>query len=103
MGKWAIEVPQELGSSCRLHGRIPAGATGQPTPGPPLAHAAAAGAKKSVLPWYRQTKDWVAYYTSFAFWEQTLPNRWGSESFLPHHGIRFGPEGGWKRYRLLSL
>ena len=56
MGKWAIEVPQELGSSCRLHGRIPAGATGQPTPGPPLAHAAAAGAKKSVLPWYRQTK-----------------------------------------------
>ncbi len=56
MGKWAIEVPQELGSSCRLHGRIPAGATGQPTPGPPLAHAAAAGAKNSVLPWYRQTK-----------------------------------------------
>ncbi len=33
MCKRAIEVPQELGRSCRFLGNIPAGDTGLPTPG----------------------------------------------------------------------
>ena len=33
MCKRTIGVPQELGSSCRFLGRIPAGDTGLPTPG----------------------------------------------------------------------
>ena len=50
-----------------------------------------------------RTKDWVAYYTSFAFAERTLPKRWGSESFLPRHATGFGPERGSKRHSFLSL
>ena len=33
MCKRTIEVPQELGRSCRFLGKIPAGDTGSPTPG----------------------------------------------------------------------
>ncbi len=50
-----------------------------------------------------QTKDWVAYYTSFVFSERIVPKRWGSVSFLPRHVTGFGPERGSKRYWLLSL
>jgi len=38
MCKRSIGVPQELGRSCRLLGRIPAGDTGLPTPGPSRPH-----------------------------------------------------------------
>jgi hypothetical protein len=37
MGKRTMGVPQELGRSCRLHGKFPAGDTGQTTPGLPAA------------------------------------------------------------------
>ena len=50
-----------------------------------------------------QTKDSVAYYTSFVFGERTSPKRWGSENLLPCHGTGFGPENGSKRYSLFAL
>jgi transposase InsO family protein len=56
-----------------------------------------------ISPGYPQSKDSVAYYTSFVLSERTLPKRWGSESFLPRHVTGFGPEKGSKRYCFLSL
>ena len=56
MSRWAIEVPQELGRSCRSHGRKPR----TEIPGDQLQarHLALGGGGRDetsrVLPWYRR-------------------------------------------------
>src|SRR5262245_58817126 len=55
-GKRTIEVPQELGRSCRPLRDIPAGATGSPTPGPGGALVRRGANRTSERRRYRQAK-----------------------------------------------
>ena len=57
MCKRAWGFPRNLGEPVVSTEAFPEGDTGRPTPGPTWQHAAAAGAKSCVIPWYRQAKE----------------------------------------------
>ena len=52
-----IGVPQELGRSCRLHGRIPGRGYRVTNPRPDVAARSDGGSEICVIPWYRQMKE----------------------------------------------
>src|SRR5271165_5741931 len=52
-----IGVPQELGSSCRFHGRLPGGGYRVTNPRPAVVARSGGGSERCVIPWYRQVKE----------------------------------------------
>ena len=52
-----IGVPQELGRSCRLHGRTPGRGYRVTNPRPVVAARSDGGSESCVIPWYRQVKE----------------------------------------------
>ena len=56
-GQTGIGVPQELGSSCCFHGRIPGWGYRVTNPRPDVAARSDAGSEMCVVPWYRQVKE----------------------------------------------
>ena len=52
-----IGVPQELGRSCRFHGRIPGRGYRVTNPRPDAAARSGGGSETCVIPWYRQVKE----------------------------------------------
>ena len=52
-----IGVPQELGRSCRFHGRSPGRGYRVTNPRPDVAARSGGGSETCVIPWYRQAKE----------------------------------------------
>src|SRR5208283_2152928 len=52
-----IGVPQELGRSCRLHGRMPGRGYRVTNPRPAVAARSDGGSERCVFPWHRQVKE----------------------------------------------